>query len=51
MCVKCQLNRLEHNIAHICQMSVKQTRAQYSTDVLSIKQTRAQYNTYVLIVN
>ena len=47
----CQLNRLEHNIAQMCQMSIKQTRAHNNTDVLSIKQTRAQYNTDVSNVN
>ena len=47
----CQLNRLEHNITQMYQMSIKQTRAQNNTDVLSIKQTRAQYNTDVSNVN
>ena len=47
----CQLNRLEHNITQMCQMSIKQTRPQNNTDVLSIKQTRAQYNTDVSNVN
>ena len=27
----CQLNRLEHNITQMCQMSIKQTRAQNNT--------------------
>ena len=51
MCVKCQLNRLEHKIAQKCQMSIKQTRAQNNTDVLSNKETRAQHSTDVAIVN
>jgi len=38
----CQLNRLEHNIAQMCQLSTKQTRAEHSTDILSIKQTIAE---------